>query len=73
MVSLYLGILHLDVFLDSQLLVSQLNNCYRVCDPCLFREFLHTRHLVRNLESISFMHVPISLNSVADQMTNDVL
>ena len=46
--TLQLGIHHLDVFLDSQLLVSQLNNHYRVCDPCLFRKCMCTRHLVRH-------------------------
>ena len=71
--ALHLGICHLDVFLDSQLLVSQLNNFYRVHNPCLFRKFIHTRHLVRHFESISFMHVPRSLNSVADQRANDVI
>ena len=55
---LHLGIHHLDVFLDSQLLVSQLNNCYWVHNPCLFRKFLCTRHLVRHFEYITFMHVP---------------
>ena len=38
--ALQLGVHHLDVLLDSWLLVSQLNNYYRVCDPCLFRKFL---------------------------------
>ena len=71
--TLHLGIHHLDVFLDSQVLVSQLNNYCWVHDPCPFRNFLSTRHLVRNFESITFMHVPRSLNSVADQMTNGVL
>ena len=41
--ALQLGIHHLDVFLDSQLLVSQLNNHYRVWDPYLFRKYLHTK------------------------------
>ena len=71
--TLHLGIRHLDVFLDSQLLVSQLNNYYRVRDPCLFIKLLCTRHLVRHFESISFIHVSRSLNSVVDQMDNDVL
>ena len=35
--ALQLGVHHLDVFLDSQLLVSQLNNYHRVRDPCLFK------------------------------------
>ena len=43
--ALQMGIRHLHVFLDSQLLVSQLNNCYQVRDPCLFRKFLHTKQL----------------------------
>ena len=45
--ALHMGIRHLQVFLDSQLLVSQLNNCYQVCDPCLFRKFLRTKQLSR--------------------------
>ena len=42
-VALQIGIHHLDVFLDSQLLVSQLNNYYRVHDRCLFRKYLCTK------------------------------
>ena len=71
--SLHLGIHHLDVFLDSQLLVSQLNNYYWVRDRCLFRKFLCTKQMVRTFESITLTHVPRNLNSVADQMANDIL
>ena len=71
--TLQLGIHHLDVFLESQLLFSQLNNYYRVCDPYLFRKFLCTKQMVRTFESITFTHVPRNLNSVADQMANDIL
>ena len=31
---------HLSVFLNSQLVVLQLNNVYRVRNPCLFRKYL---------------------------------
>ena len=71
--TLQLGIHHLDVFLDSQLLVSQLNNHYRFRDPYLFRKYLRTKHMVRTFESITFTHVPRNLNSVTDQMANDIL
>ena len=71
--TLQLGIHQFNVFLDSQLLVSQMNNHYRVHDPCLFRKNLRTKHMVRTFESITFTHVPINLNSVADQMANDIL
>jgi ribonuclease HI len=36
---------HLSVFLDSQLVVLQLNNVYHVRDPCLFRKYLQVRIL----------------------------
>ena len=71
--TLQIGIHHLDVFLDSQLLVSQLKNHYQVRDPCLFRKYLRTKHMVRTFEPITFTHVPKNLNSVADQMANDIL
>ena len=71
--ALQLGIHHLDVFLDSQLLVSQLNNHYRVRDPCLFINYLRTKHMVKTFESITFTHVPRNLNSVMNQMANDIL
>ena len=71
--TLQLGVHHLDVFLEFQLLVSQLNNYYQVHDPCLFRKFLCTKKMVRTFESITFTHVPRNLNSVADQMDNDIL
>ena len=67
------GIRHLQVFLESHLLVSQLNNCYQVRDPCLFRKFLRTKQLSRQFESITFTHVPRAQNSVADQMENNIL
>ena len=71
--ALQLGVHCLNVFLDSQLLVSQLNNYYQVRDPCLFRKFLRIKYMVRAFESITFTHVPRNLNSVADQMANDIL
>ena len=71
--ALQMSIRHLNVFLDSQLLVSQLNNVYQVRDPYLFRKFLRTKLMIRQFESISFTHVPRNLNSVADHMANNIL
>ena len=71
--TLQLGIHHFDFLLDSQMLVSQLKNHYRVRDPCLFRKYLCTKHMVKKFESITFTHVPRNLNSVPDQMANDIL
>jgi ribonuclease HI len=64
---------HLSVFLDSQLVVLQLNNVYRVRDPCLFQKYLQVRLLSRNFDSITFTHIPRQLNQTTDQIANMVL
>jgi ribonuclease HI len=43
--ALSLGISHLRVYLDTQLVVSQLNRVYQVHDPTLHRRFLKVRLL----------------------------
>jgi ribonuclease HI len=43
--TLSLGISHLRVYLDAQLVVSQLNRVYRVHDPTLHQRFLRVRLL----------------------------
>jgi ribonuclease HI len=64
---------HLSVFLDSQLVVLQLNNVYRVRDPCLFRKCLQARLLSRHFDSITFTHIPRQLNQTTYQIANMVL
>jgi ribonuclease HI len=66
-------ICHLSIFLDSQLVVLQLNNVYRVCDPCLFRKYLQVRLLSRHFDSITFTHIPRQLNQIMDNLANIVL
>jgi ribonuclease HI len=64
---------HLSVFLDSQLVVLQLNNMYRVRDPCLFHKYLQVRLLSRHFDSIKFTHIPRQLNQITDNIANMVL
>ena len=64
---------HLSVFLDSQLVVLQLNNVYCVHDPCLFRKYLQVRLLSRHFDSITFTHIPIQLNQITYNIANIVL
>jgi ribonuclease HI len=64
---------HLSILLDSQLVVHQLNNVYRVRNPCLFRKYLQVRLLSRHFDSITFTHIPRQLNQTIDNMANLVL
>jgi ribonuclease HI len=64
---------HLSVFLDSQLVVLQLNNVYHVRDLCLFRKYLQVRLLSQHFDSITFTHIPRQLNQTTDQIANIML
>src|SRR3984957_15351131 len=68
-----LGISRLWVYLDAQLVVSQLNRIYRVHDPTLHRRFLRVRLLERNFDYITYFHVPRSLNQITDTLANHIL
>ena len=64
---------YLSVFLDSQLVVLQLNNVYRVRDPCLFRKYLQVRLLSQHFDSITFTYIPRQFNQITDNMANIIL
>jgi ribonuclease HI len=60
--ALSLGISCLWVYLDTQLVVSQLNKIYRFHDPTLHRRFLRVHLLECNFDYITYFHVPRRLN-----------
>jgi ribonuclease HI len=64
---------HLSIFLNSQLVVLQLNMVYHVSDPYLFRKYLLVRLLSRHFDSITFTHIPRQLNQITDNLANIVL
>ena len=66
--TLSFGISHLRVYLDAQLVVSQLNRVYHIHDPTLHRRFLRVRLLER-----SFDYIPRRLNQVTDTLANQIL
>ena len=67
------GIDSVAVYLDSQLIVSQLNNIYRVRDPCLYHQYLRVRFLQRSFTYINYLYIPRSHNWLADSITNQAL
>jgi ribonuclease HI len=67
------GISCLRVYLDAQLVVSQLNGVYHVYDPTLHRRFLRVRLLERSFDYITYIHVPRRLNHITDTLANNIL
>ena len=66
------GITQLEVRLDSQLVVSQLNQA-SVRNLILLRQFLQVILLERNFDFISFNHIPRNQNSLTDAYANYIL
>ena len=68
-----LGIHHLVVWLDSQLVVLQLSNVYTIWSPTLLRVYLRIRLLERYFDYIEYQHIPRCLNTLTDALSNYVL
>jgi ribonuclease HI len=68
-----LGILHLTVRLDSQLVVLQLSNVYSIQSPMLLRVYLRIHLLERHFDYIEYQHIPRCLNMLTDALDNYVL
>ena len=68
-----LGIRELLVYLDSQLVVSQLNGHYSVRNPHILHLYLGVRLLERNFDYITYQHIPRYMNTLIDAVANMVL
>ncbi|MBU1167396.1 ribonuclease HI family protein [Patescibacteria group bacterium] len=67
------GITSLDCFLDSELIVKQLNGDYRVKDAKLKEVFALVAELLKNFDNISFKHIRREKNKEADMLVNKAL
>ncbi len=68
-----LGAVEIECFLDSELLVKQLNHEYKVRDADLAPLFLRIWNLLHNFKKITFKHIPREKNKEADKMVNEAL
>jgi hypothetical protein len=67
------GISHLQVYLDAQLVVSQLNGVYHVYDPTLHPHFLRVCLLEYYFDYITYIHVPRRFIHMTYTLANQVL
>jgi ribonuclease HI len=67
------GVEHLEVRLDSQLLVRQITGVYRVKARHLKPLVLQVSRLIRRLGDVRVVHVPRDQNAVADALANAAL
>lgn len=68
-----LGIKSLHVFMDSELVVKQVNGLYKVKNPDMVTLYQKVAQLIPNFENIDFTHVLRALNKLADAEVNRIL
>ena len=68
-----LGISRIIIYLDSQLVVFQLNHIYAIHSPILLCLHLQVRHLEQMFDYIEYRHIPRELNSVSDSLANYIM
>ena len=68
-----LGVLELEVFLDSELVVKQINREYRVKDQHLAPLFLEVYNISLGFKKIVFKHIRREKNELADKLVNQAL
>jgi ribonuclease HI len=61
------------VYLDSELVVNQLNGIYKVRDETLRPLYEEAQALARDLPITGFIHVPRAQNHLADALANEAL
>lgn len=61
------------VFMDSQLVINQLNGVYQVKNKDLWPIYESVKELAKNFKKIRFTHTPREFNKVADALVNESL
>ncbi len=68
-----LGAEEVDCYLDSELVVKQLQHKYKVKNKDLASLFLKVHNLVFNFKKISYTHIPREQNQEADRLANQAM
>ena len=68
-----LGISRIIIYLDSQLVVRQLNHIYTIHSHILLRLHLQVHRLERMFDYIEYRHISRKLNSVSDSLANYIM
>lgn len=67
------GVTHIEVYLDSLLVVNQMKGIFKVKNRDLAPVHASIQEIAKSFASISYSHVPRELNKLADAMVNQVL
>ena len=63
----------LECRLDSELVVKQLNHCYKITKENTQKYFIEVWNLMLDFEDVIFVHIPRKQNKIADLLVNQAL
>lgn len=63
----------IDFYLDSELVVKQLNREYKIKDKELAKIFIKIWNLLIHFKKVTFQHIPREKNTIADKLVNKAL
>lgn len=64
---------HIEIRMDSELIVKQMQGLYKVKDPGLKIQHAKVREILLDFQHISFTHIPREENSEADKLVNEAI
>ncbi|MCH7758927.1 ribonuclease HI family protein [Patescibacteria group bacterium] len=62
-----------DCYLDSKLIVEQINGNYKIKNPGLGSLFIRVWNLSQSFKKVNFYHIPREKNQEADQLVNKAM
>ena len=68
-----LSLFDVEVRMDSELIARQLNGEYKIEEERLWPYFMKIWNILRDVENVTFRHVPREQNRAADRMVNEAL
>lgn len=67
------GIKELEVYMDSELIIKQINGLYKIKNQDLLPIYKAVKEIAEKFDKITFTHVPRAMNSIADSLVNECL
>ncbi len=65
---------HIEVRMDSELVVRQLSGVYQIKEPTLFPQYIKIHNMqVKDFPHVRFAHIPREKNKGADKLANDAM
>lgn len=71
--ALELGVRELEIYMDSMLVINQINGAWKIKHQELLPVYDNVKELISKFDKVTASYVPRAMNSIADSMVNECL